>query len=269
MEITFWGVRGSIPVSGGRYQKVGGNTSCVSVLVNNENLVVFDAGSGIYELGRSLATTTYKDINLVLTHLHLDHILGLPFFSPVWDSHSKINLYSAHNDLEHFLETQLFRNPIFPVDLKHVAGRFIFHQISVGKPLLLSSNAVLNSHKLHHPGGAVGYRLEEGDKSICYITDTEHEPGVLDEGLIEFIKGTNLFIYDSAYTEEEYERKRGWGHSTHIHAAELARAAGVQQLALFHHDPAHDDHIVAQIEAEAQKIFPATFAAREGIKIKI
>lgn len=269
MEITFWGVRGSLPVSGERYQDTGGHTSCVSVVVNQKHVIIFDAGSGLYDCGQWLLTTPFRSVDLFVTHLHIDHILGLPFFLFVWKPECTINLYSERPDFMQFLEQTLFHNPLFPVNLKDVRGRLKFHQVSVGTPTPLNSDTMINSHPLNHPGGAVGYRLAAENKSLCYITDTEHDPEQLDQSLIKFIQGTDLLIYDSAYTEEEYAIKRGWGHSTHIRAAELAKAATVKKLGLFHHDICHDDAIVLRAESEAQKIFPATFASRQGMKITI
>lgn len=269
MEITFWGVRGSLPVSGDQYQETGGHTSCVSVELNQKHIVIFDAGSGLYDCGQWLMTTPYRSVDLFITHLHIDHILGLPFFILVWNPECTINLYSERPDFMQFLEQTLFHHPLFPVNLKDVQGRLNFHQVTVGEPISLHDHTTINSHPLNHPGGAVGYRLTTHDKSMCYITDTEHDPNELNQELVKFIKKTNLLVYDSAYTEEEYLRKRGWGHSTHIRAAELAQAAMVEKLALFHHDISHDDTIVLKAESEAQKIFPATFAARQGMKIII
>jgi phosphoribosyl 1,2-cyclic phosphodiesterase len=271
MELTFWGVRGSIPVFGERYSEIGGCTSCVSVLINQKHMVIFDAGSGLYDVGQWLISSSLHSINLALTHLHLDHVMGLPFFAPLWDQHYTIHFYSERQDLKKFLEHLLFRNPLFPVELKNVGARLMFHHFSSEQSLSIGrkTGIVIKSHPLNHPGGSIGYRLEANAKSICYITDVEHSPQYLDASLIQFIKGTNLFIYDSAYTEEEYERKRGWGHSTHIRAAELAQAGHVKQLALYHHDPAHDDRTVFRVEAEAQKIFPRSFAAKQGMVVKL
>jgi phosphoribosyl 1,2-cyclic phosphodiesterase len=269
IELIFWGVRGSTPVSGKPWEKVGGQTSCVSVLLDQKYLIVFDAGSGLYDFGRWLQTQNFYTIHLLFSHLHLDHLIGLPFLEPLWDTRYKINLYSAHSTLKNFLETHLFHHPLFPVPMPPTGAELIFHTITVGSSFKLSEDVICQTHLLNHPGGAVGYRLESDGKSICYITDVEHPPQGLDPGILKFIEGADLFIYDSMYTEEEYQKKRGWGHSTHIQGAKLAQAAKVKQLALFHHEPLHDDKIIAQIEREAQAIFPNSMAAKQGMKVLI
>lgn len=268
-EVTFWGVRGTNPVSGQAYEKTGGNTSCVSALINQEHLIVFDGGTGLYDLGRWLNTTQLRTIHLYISHLHLDHVIGLPFFAPLWDKQYTIKLYSTYPDLKGFLNNHIFQHPMFPVALDIAAANLTFEPVVAHTSTVLAQGIRIKSCPLNHPGGSTGYRLEAGQKSMCYITDVEHEGAELDQTILNFIAGCNLFIYDSAYTREEYMQKRGWGHSTHIRGAELAKSAGVGQLALFHHDPSHDDDLVARIEAEAQTIFKNAFAARQGLVVKI
>lgn len=267
LELTFWGVRGSFPVSGVRYNQGGGDTSCVGVVVNQNQLIVFDAGSGLNDLSQKLSLLPLKTMHIFLSHLHLDHIMGLPFFKPLSDKEYTINFYSTCETLKEFLENTLFHPTLFPKKLASYEAKIIFHHFSTGHNIRIGHNILMKTCLLNHPGGAVGYRLEAEGKSICYITDVEHNPNQFDQALIDFIEGSNIFIYDSSYTEEEFRKKRGWGHSTHIRAAELAKMANVNQLALFHHSPTHTDALLQQIELEAKAIFDNAFVARQGLKV--
>lgn len=267
LEITFWGVRGSTPVSGPLYEQGGGNTSCVSVLINQKQFIIFDAGSGLCNLYNELRQLPLKTVYLFLSHLHLDHVLGLPFFKPMWDKQYTIYLYSIYDNLKEFLDETLLCPPLFPVKLGPKNAQLIFHHIANNGEIIITENILMKTTLLNHPGGSVGYRLEADGKAICYITDVEHDPKKLDQNLIRFIEGSDLFIYDSSYTEEEFQEKKGWGHSTHVRAAELAKMADVKQLALFHHDPSHDDTLLLKMECEARKIFEQTFVAQQGLKM--
>lgn len=269
LELTFWGVRGSYPVSGPLYEHVGGNTSCISVFVNQEQFIIFDAGSGICDLNDELQHLPVKTLYLLLSHLHLDHVLGLPFFMPLWNKKYTINFYSVYENLRQVLKEILFYPPLLPIKLGPKNSKLIFHQFSLGNDITIEKKIRIKTCYLKHPGGSVGYRLEAEGKSICYITDVEHDPNHLNQNLIQFIKGTDIFIYDSTFTEEEFEEKKGWGHSTHIRGAELAKIADVKQLALFHHSPTHDDALLEQIVCEARTIFEKTFVARQGLKIEL
>ncbi len=267
IELTFWGVRGSNPVSGKDFEKLGGHTSCVSVSVNQDPIIIFDAGSGLFDLGKELYASSPSTVNLFISHLHLDHIMGLPFFPPLWDRKWIVNVYSQNHNLEDTLRNKLLCPPFFPIFVNDKNSNLIVHDIVPDTELHIGASKITTC-LLNHPGGAIGYRLEAEGHSICYITDVEHDSNGLDEGIIHFIKECDLFIYDSSYTEEEYVSKHGWGHSTHIRGAELAKAADVKKLALFHQNPTHTDMISDRIEKEAQVLFPNTIAAYQGLKLR-
>lgn len=267
IEVTFWGVRGTNPVSGRAFEKIGHHTSCVSVRVNQDQLIIFDAGSGLYELGREYSPSSPKVLHILLSHLHLDHIMGLPFFMPLWDKKYIVNIYSSNNDLEDVLKAKLLHPPIFPISANSTNSNLIFHKVSMGETFQIETSYI-STFSLNHPGGSIGYRLDAEGRSICYITDVEHDPEFLDEKLVKFVRGTDLLIYDASYTEEEYMKRRGWGHSTHSEAAKIAKAAGVKQLALFHQNPTHDDRLSGLLERQAQALFENTIAAYQGLTLR-
>lgn len=267
IELTFWGVRGTNPVSGKVFEKIGCQTSCVSVRVNQDQLIIFDAGSGLYDLGKDFSRFP-KVMHFLITHLHLDHIMGLPFFSPLWNKQYTVNIYSQNNDLEKTIRGKLLHPPLFPVSANSENSNLVFHEITPGKSIQIESS-IISTIPLNHPGGATGYRLEAEGRSICYITDVEHDPEHLDENLIKFVGGCDVLIYDASYTKEEFQKLRGWGHSTNIRAAEISKAANVKQLALFHQNPTHDDSVSSRLEKESQAIFKNTIAAYQGLKLEI
>lgn len=268
MEIVFWGVRGSCPVSGPEYIKAGGHTSCVSVYTKRGDLYVFDAGSGLIDLGKWIAAHNIAKARLFLTHLHLDHLMGLPFLGPIWTPEFSLELFSTQYDLKGFLAKHLFHHPLFPVEFGQLPSNIDNRAVVPGEVLRFGEDSI-SMVALSHPGGSIGYRLDTPEGSFAYLTDTENEEGVLDQNQLDLVKGVNCLVYDATFNQFEYMAKRGWGHSTHLQAARLAKEAGVQKLALFHHDPAHTDAIIDDMVLEAQKIFPQTFAALQGLRVEV
>jgi phosphoribosyl 1,2-cyclic phosphodiesterase len=267
MEIRFWGVRGSIASPGPETANVGGNTSCVEVMCNSQRIVL-DAGTGLRALGNALvATREPQALSLLLSHFHWDHIQGLPFFVPAYMPQTKLTIVGA-SDGRHSLRDKLSRQmtePHFPVQLDDLSAQLTYREARPMQAFDLGEVRVKVA-RLNHPGGVFAYRLEHEGSSIVYATDTEHYACV-DPALKTLAQGADVLIYDAQYTEEEYQSKVGWGHSTYVAGAEVAKAAGVKRLVLFHHDPMRTDEGVVAIEKAASALFSNTIAAREGLVI--
>ena len=272
MKVTFWGVRGSIAVSGPRFAATGGNTTCLCVEHEGERLVL-DGGTGLRALGESLGFHPLR-ATLLFTHLHWDHIQGVPFFAPAFHPDSDLTFMGVRRDtggLRDALALQM-RPPQFPVGLCALVGARRFVDVAPAEPFEVGPFRVTPCEQ-DHPDGVVSYRVEAGGRSLVFATDTEHG-GVLDRRLITLSEGVDLLVHDAQYTPDEYQGRagpprRGWGHSTWAEAAGVARAAHVGRLALFHHDPGRDDDGVAALEARAQTVFEPTFAAREGATVAL
>lgn len=272
ITIRFWGVRGSIAVPGESTAGVGGNTSCVEILCG-ERRFIMDAGTGLRALGDSL--TGPVEATLLLSHLHWDHIQGLPFFTPLYSPRTRLRVMGAGTremSIQDALALQM-RPPTFPIEWEDLASIRQYRTLRHGQ-LIDDDGVEIRCAKLNHPGGGVmAYRLSYAGRSVVYATDTEHYECV-DPTLRALAEGADVLIYDSMYTPAEYcgqsgPSRVGWGHSTYEAGAALAEAAGVGQYLLFHHDPSRDDAGVAKIESSAQSLFPASTAAREGMTIAL
>lgn len=265
LHVKFWGVRGSIAAAGSRYEEFGGNTPCVEIRLG-ARLVVIDAGSGLGPLGLHLAGTEERDIDILLSHLHLDHIGGLPFFKPALMPGRRIRLYCGNLQGESAEEalSRIYSPPLFPVALSQLPGRFENIGFRSGDTLELTGGTRIGTIPLNHPGGATGYRLNHGSRAVCYISDIEHSDPWPPPKLQEFIAGADLVIYDGMFSEVEYLRCQGWGHSTWQKGVALCQAAGVENLAIFHLHPLHDDEYLRGVEREVKAAMPGAFLAREG-----
>ncbi len=274
MKITFYGTRGSIPVSEPDYIEFGGNTACILITFNNGRVAILDAGTGIRKLGNDLIAQENKqfdDMILGLSHTHWDHIQGFPFFKPAYDPrrHFTISIGSRDNTrtgLQSIFAAQM-EHEYFPIPLHAMGATFSFWEPDVAKVNQLRG-INLDASLHNHPGGAYGYRIDENGKTIVYCTDVEHGDHINPE-VVELAHKADLLIHDAQYTPEELNSKVGWGHSSWEQAGQVASEAEVRKLVLFHHDPEHNDDFLLQMEKDCQSIFANTVSAREGLTITI
>jgi phosphoribosyl 1,2-cyclic phosphodiesterase len=273
-RIKFYGVRGSIPVCSDGFQKFGGNTTCILV-EGPKRTVILDAGTGIRELGKEMAQDPHLGIDrgcyIGFSHFHWDHIQGLPFFLPAYDSRrtftiSAIGRGRTGKDLRSIFETQM-QETYFPVSIDRMGAKIIFLQTSANHIGL--DNAFVRAIKHNHPGGAHTYRLQDTEgKVIVYCTDIEHGEQI-DQNVVELARGADILIHEAQYTPEELPHFKGWGHSSWAQAVEVAEKAQVKRLIITHHDPDHNDDFLMDVERQCQERFPDTLLAREKMELVI
>jgi phosphoribosyl 1,2-cyclic phosphodiesterase len=268
MELRFWGVRGSIPAPGHHTLQVGGNTTCASLHLDGY-VIVFDAGTGIRQLGQYLEyeeQIRWKG-SVLLTHYHWDHIQGLPFFVPAFREENRFNLYGEWKKgapIQKILSEQM-EPPYFPVSFDALDGLATFLGLEPGFDMEISPGVNICTIRLDHPNGAIGYRVDSAHEAVCFITDHEHPSESLNYSVVEFVKGASVLVHDAQYTPEEKKGpKAGWGHSSWEEAALTAREAHVKQLYLIHHDPDRSDEELRVIVHKAQKVFANTDIATES-----
>lgn len=246
MRLRLWGTRGSIASAGPGTVRYGGDTASVELTTGDDQLIVLDAGSGIRELGNHLQRH-YERVDILLSHLHMDHVQGLPFFRPLLQPEVETHIWgpiSTTRDLRSRISTYL-SPPLFPVRVRDLPN-VMFHDVT---PSTFSLGSVqVSADMITHPGSTLGYRLTEGNKTVAYLSD--HEPA-FGAGDIpndpDWVSGYDLshdvdvLIHDAQYTDEEYNRRVGWGHTSLTQLGAFARLVGAERLVTFHHDPAHDD----------------------------
>jgi len=265
--LRFWGTRGSIATPGPKTLRYGGNTSCIEVRCG-KRILMLDCGTGAREMGIALEREFGEkrfSLDLFVSHSHWDHIQGFPFFQPIYESGNHVRIYSlrgADKSLEKVFTGQM-DGSYFPVELSDLKGSLEFHELEGPMDL---DDIHITHFGLNHPGMAVGFRFEAGGKSLVYLTDHESYCRLsgdnemnrrLDREVDDFVRGADLYIREAQYTEEEYTRKRGWGHSTWKDAVDSAHAAGVKRLCLYHHDPMHDDIALDSILAASWEYMKA------------
>lgn len=268
-RIKFWGVRGSIACPSPNHVVYGGNTSCIQLALGDRH-VILDAGTGIRGLGQSLMQRGASRATLLLTHTHWDHINGFPFFAPAFRQDWTLDIYAGHlgeiGGVKHVMANQM-ANPTFPVPLEALQATLRFIDFEQGEPIDLGDGILVRTASLNHPNGATGYRVEYEGTSVCYVTDTEHVPGEPDQNVLALIEGADLVVYDSTYTDDEFPAHKGWGHSTWQEGIRLCRQAGVRRLAIFHHDPDHDDAFMGRLEEEARSQWAGAMVARDNMEL--
>lgn len=296
MKLKFWGVRGSIPTPGKNTVRYGGNTPSLELRLDNGELIIFDAGTGIRNLGDQLiANGESIKTYILITHPHWDHIQGFPFFKPAFVSGNEITVIGTDReeiDLQHIIADQM-KKIYFPIQLNELKANLNFRSISEEEFSIFDAH--VRTIYVNHPGFTVAYRIDYKGKSIVYVSDNEpfdkesasrmtnFEPVVLkrflehqgdpNQRIVDFAKGADVFIHDATYTPEEYVDKVGWGHSHYLYALKMANEAGVKHCVLFHHEPNRtDDHLDRILEKCRNEIKQKKFsfecsAAYEGLEI--
>jgi phosphoribosyl 1,2-cyclic phosphodiesterase len=280
MRATIWGCRGSIAAPGPSTVRYGGNTSCVEVRLRDGSVVVLDAGTGMRELGRRLVAEGVEQIHLLLSHLHLDHLQGLAFFAPLYTSGVELHVWgppSPTRSLEDRVGSYM-SDPLFPVSLGEVPARLVFHDAPFEGADIGSAH--VDAAPVMHRGPTVGWRLDEGGRSLVYLPD--HEPALGTDfrtSEVAWVSGyalayrADVLIHDAQYTEEEISDHVGWGHSSVAQAVGYAKLVKVEQLVLFHHDPSHDDATLEALHARAGELWgpegPAPVIAAEGMSLDL
>lgn len=275
MIVTFHGVRGSTPCQSDDVARCGGNTSCVSVHSRGEDPLLFDLGTGLRYFAESMAPDDVFDGTCLLSHLHWDHVQGLPFFKPLLRPGARMEIHApAQFDGRHPGEVLLatIRPPLFPVSLHEFNGDVSVH---AAKPQFSVGSYVVHSGTVPHNGATAGYRVELDGRSVAYVSDHQQpdDPSQIADSVRELCSGVDLLIHDAQYTPTEFEQKRTWGHCTVEYAVSVAIAAKAKALALFHHDPYHDDDMVDRMTRAAQTCAAPfgveVFAAVEGLSVDV
>jgi phosphoribosyl 1,2-cyclic phosphodiesterase len=278
LDVTFYGVRGSTPTPCAENQRYGGNTSCVALEVDGQAPIVFDLGTGLRFWGDHLCArgAPFRGTALI-THLHWDHVQGLPFFMPINRPGARLDVIGPRHDgrsLEDSFSV-FMRPPFFPVTVAELQGEVNFRDVDHGE--LEIGEARVLVRQVPHVGATNGYRVDWAGASVAYVSDHQEPPGKpdhVDDAVLELCDGVDLLIHDAQYTPDEFAEREHWGHCTVRYAVEVARQAGASRLALFHHDPSHHDERVDELLSEAETWgrdagVPSVFAASEGMRLTL
>jgi phosphoribosyl 1,2-cyclic phosphodiesterase len=273
LHLTFRGVRGTVPTPGKSGGVFGGNTTCLDLSLAPEHHLVIDCGSGMRSLtGLSARAGNHGNLRfeVLLTHYHLDHLIGLPVFKPLYDPGTRFTFYGVGWGGEGIQATleKLLGPPWFPVSFRDTPSVKRYVDLD-GTPFSIGPLRITHT-RLNHPQGVTAYRLERAGRAVVFATDHEGGDDESDAGLRALAREADVLIHDAQYTPEEYEQgHQGWGHSSWRHAAETARAAGARHLVLFHHDPDRSDEAVEALIRDAAGLFPSVEGAREGMSVEI
>jgi phosphoribosyl 1,2-cyclic phosphodiesterase len=272
ISVRFWGVRGSVACPGPGTSRYGGNTPCVEIRCG-EHVFIFDAGTGIRPLGNMLVQSgATAGFDILLSHCHVDHIVGLPFFAPLFANNQIVRIWAGNLQPTCSIEStvrKIMSFPLFPLQIEALQATVEFRDFRAGDPIKLRAGVNVHTARLHHPGGATGYRIEHDGRSVAYITDVEIGHGPIDPALLALAKDVDLLILDTTYTDDELPSHVGWGHSSWQQGIRLANMAAVGRLCLFHHDPEHDDRFMDAIATAAAAARPGTFVASEGLHLEL
>ncbi len=274
MHVRFWGVRGTIPVPGQDTIRMGGNTACVSIVTSDHQVLILDAGSGIRNLGQALMRQNIGRIvgTLFISHTHWDHIQGFPFFAPAFERNNRFVIVGQKRvgqRLEEILARQIIE-PYLPYDYKALDADFHVKEVAAGETLVVGDETTVRMANLNHPGGCLGFRVENNGTVLAYCTDTTHADGVVEDVVVDLARDADLLIHDSHFSVEARQRFPSWGHSSWLEACHAALAANARRLALFHFAPdAGDDYLEGDMLPRAQAVFPEVFLAREGLTLHL
>ena len=264
MRLTVLGARGSVATCGKKYTEFGGATTCFLIETDGE-AIFLDAGSGIMES----PMVSDKNVSIFLTHPHLDHLLGLPFFKDLAEPEKKVVIYGMKRKLLSVKDQVdgVYSNPLWPVKMDDYPSRLVYTDLEDESEIKLS-DVTVSWMEGNHPGGSLIYKISDGKKTVVFATDYENSEAS-DERLISFAKGCDLLILDGQYTEEEYIQKKGYGHSTMEHGVKVFDASNAKALLITHHDPFHDDEMLLNKEKELKGRNNRIRFARAGEVIKL
>ena len=276
MQVKFYGVRGSISVSGNSYKEFGGNTTCFQIMAADSGRIgIIDAGTGIRQLGNDFIEmhNQQHEIFIAFSHFHWDHIQGFPFFKPAYNENLTIHMLTKGGNSKIYNLKEIFsaqmQEMYFPVAMDDMGANIEFLLLEDNSHVFNPPDGIpvkVTAVEHNHPGGAFSYRYERDGCSIVISTDIEHGD-TLNEDIVELAHGADILIHDGQYSNDELALKKGWGHSSFEQAAEVALRADVKQLVITHHDPEHDDEYLRKAEKKCQQIFPHSIFAREGMTI--
>ena len=281
VQVRFYGVRGSCPCAGDRYRRVGGNTSCVLVTINGDPPLILDLGTGVRALGDDMgpqlrAEGRPLEANALLTHLHFDHILGLPFFGPLHDPGAVLTVYGPRQEEGRLQETlpEAVQPPFFPVHMADFRGEVRF--VDAGDEDFAIGSAKVRARSVPHRGNTLGYRVEAAGRSLAYVPDHQAplDRRSVPDGVLELCQGADLVVHDAQYSDEEFADKPDWGHSTVAYAVRVAAESAAKRLLLFHHDPSHSDRHVERLLGVARHLHDAkrlqdVSVASEGMTVDL
>ena len=277
MKVRIWGTRGSTPISSLDCSTFGGNTTCVTVTSKDGVCVVIDSGTGIRDFGSHLLKALPVDLHLLYTHYHWDHIQGFPFFVPAFIPGNNIKIYGQTKDgitVKDVLEKRLMSPPNFPVPMNVMGANLEFRELSDRGEIIFDNNFRVKYAPLFHPNGVVGFRFEDYESVFTFLTDVEHtsdlEPAIEP---LELSKNADIVAYDCQYTPDEYLTRVNWGHSTYEAGLRLIEKANARKLLMIHHDPAHNDEMIREMETSAKSLAKGmglhVEAAYEGLEFEI
>ena len=275
LVVSFHGVRGSTPCSCPELQRYGGNTSCVTIESPDCDPIVLDVGTGIRQWGLTMLENGCTTVHALVSHLHWDHVQGLPFFAPLHTEGVCLNFYGPGEETETLGEAfgRFMKPPFFPIEPHQLIGEVAFHDVAETEFDIGDTRVTVRD--VPHTGTTNGYRLERAGRSLAYVPDHQEPVGRPDEvaeSVLELCRDVDVLIHDAQFTPEEFDQRSNWGHCTIDYAIEVARQAGARNLVMFHHDPGHDDDQLDRLAGEAAQRGKAAglesvIAAAEGMKL--